>query len=159
MFVIEDGAWQSGSTIDVYFYADNDGVPGSLRGYLRELEFSKVAGASYFGRRGFIYTIQLGGLHVPPGRYWLGARNPEASGSGTNYWMSSDAGRDGGGTSAGYFSLDGGATWAPEYTARPKAFQVYGEVLAEPVTFLLLGGLSLGALARRRSKGRSAGTR
>jgi hypothetical protein len=54
----------------------------------------------------------------------VGIRNPSGGGAGTNYWMTSDGGADGGGSSTGYFSLDGGTTWSPEGDTWHHAFEI-----------------------------------
>ena len=51
-------------------------------------------------------------------------RNPDGSGSGTNYWMTSDGGFDGGGTDTGWFSLDAGNSWQPEGAGWQHAFEI-----------------------------------
>ncbi|MEW5883558.1 MAG: choice-of-anchor R domain-containing protein [Armatimonadota bacterium] len=138
-------------TIDVYLYNDDGGEPDGLHVYVADLPFTKTAGASYFGRASFTYNINVGGLSVTPGRYWIGMRNSAGSGSGTNYWMSSDAGPDGAGTSHGYFSLDGGNTWMPEGSGYHHAFRIEGEFVPEPSTILAVGA-GLAALAARRRR-------
>lgn len=151
-FIIEETAWSSGNTMDVYIYNDNSGVPGGLHANWAGLSFTKTAGATYFGRPGFTYNINVGGMNLAPGNYWIGMRNPNGSGSGTNYWMTSDGGPDGAGTSHGYFSLDGGNTWMPEGSGYHHAFRIEGEFVPEPSTILAVGA-GLAALAARRRRG------
>jgi hypothetical protein len=150
-FIIEDRAWTDGGNIDVYVYNDASGQPGGLHTYWSGLSFTKTAGATYFGRAGYTYNINVGGMNLAPGNYWIGMRNPNGSGSGTNYWMTSDGGPDGAGTSFGYFSLDGGNSWMPEGSPYHHAFRIEGEFVPEPSAMLALGA-GLAVLAARRSR-------
>ena len=71
-----------------------------------------ATGDVYFGHAVYDYWVEAVGWDLPPGRSWIGFRNPQGSGSGTDYWLTSDGGADGAGSSTGYFSLNAGATWS-----------------------------------------------
>jgi hypothetical protein len=145
--VIEDAQWYSGSTIQVYVYENVDDRPGGLLTTV-EGSFRREDVYCYFGGCDFIYTTeQVDPIALEPGKYWIGFRNPGGSGSGTNYWMTSDGGPDGRDSQTGFFSLDAGETWMPEGAIWHHAFELRG--VPEPSAILML---SLGAVAliRRR---------
>jgi hypothetical protein len=124
MDIIEDATFQSGTTSELYIYADNGCTPGALI-HNSTTNFTKMAtGDQYFGRNNYEYWLEEVSVELGPGKYWIGTRNPNGGGSGTNYWMTSDGGPDGMGTSGGYFSLDGGNTWQSEGCAWQHAFVI-----------------------------------
>jgi hypothetical protein len=147
--VIEDSTFRSGDVAGLWIYADNSGQPGEVI-YQSVSTFTKMAtGDSYFGRTDYEYwledfePVELGG-----GTYWMGFRNPQGTGSGTNYWMTSDGGPDGMDSSPGWFSLDGARTWQAEGSAWHHAFVITG--VPEPSGAVLLGLSAALGLARRR---------
>ncbi len=85
-----------------------------------------ATGDTYFGRADYEYSIEHIGIELGPGTYWLGFRNLNGDGpeKSTNYWMLSDGGADGFGSSTGYFSLDGGDTWEAEGDGFHHAFTI-----------------------------------
>lgn len=150
-YVLEDFAWQPGPTVDIYVYNDRDGAPSTLHALWPGLSFIRTDRGGY-QRRLYTYDISVGGMNLVPGNYWIGFRNPYGSGSGTNYWTTSDGGPDGGGSNTGYFSLNGGTTWMPEGFGWQHAFRIEGEFVPEPSTILAVGaGLAALAARRRRS--------
>jgi hypothetical protein len=147
MNIIEDTGFVSGTTSELYIYADNNGPTGAPI-HSSTTNFTKMAtGASYFGRLDYEYWLEEISVQLGAGRYWIGTRNPGATGAGTNYWMTSDGGPDGMGTSTGYFSLNGGNTWTHEGDGWHHAFVI----TPEPTSALLLG-LGAIALIRRRKQ-------
>ena len=93
-----------------------------------DCDFRKMAtGDEYLGRADFDYWCEDMSIQLGAGAYWLGLRNPGGAGSGTDYWMTSDAGPDGVGSSTGFFSLDAGNTWAPEGDSWHHAFEIVTE--------------------------------
>jgi hypothetical protein len=124
--VLEDDGWNDGGEILLEVRADNGGSPGAVVA-THAGPFSKMAtGDQYFGRANFDYWIEGIDLILPAGTHWVGIRNPNGGGSGTNYWLTSDGGPDGMGSSDGYFSLDGGGTWSPEGAGWQHAFTAMG---------------------------------
>jgi hypothetical protein len=87
----------------------------------------EFTGLFRLGRAVYWHTIGTV-IVLPEGRWWIGLRHPEAAGTGTAYWTTSPEPFE----STGYFSLDGGATWAPEGADWHHAFQVWGFVQGEP---------------------------
>jgi hypothetical protein len=135
--VIEDISWNPGGRVVVTVYEDTGAGPGAPvaemisyyeRRYVQERDCA-------WRRSCYEYTVDQLDVTLPVGRYWLGVRNFEASGSGTNYWMTSDGGEDGAQSETGWFSLDAGTTWRAEGTGWHHAFE-------------LNVGLSLGACCR-----------
>lgn len=155
-FLIEDIGWQDGGSIDVYVYNDDGGSPGPIFGYWAGLTFTKSPGPSYFGRPGYTYSINLFRMDLEPGRYWLGMRNSLGSGSGTNSWLFSDGGPDGGDSSTGYASGDGGHTWRRAGSDSHFAFMIEG--VPEPTTLIGLGAAVAAVAARRRRRNDSGKT-
>jgi hypothetical protein len=110
--------------IEVFVYADTGSGPGALLDSVTT-EYTKMAtGDIYFGRPDFDYWVEGVSIDLPTGTSWVGLRNPGGGGAGTNYWMTSDGGFDGAGSSTGYFSLDGGNTFAPEGATWHHAFEL-----------------------------------
>jgi hypothetical protein len=135
--VVEDDSWVPGGVIEVYIRAHDSGTGGPVDGVGNELynsgpiPFDRTpTGEQYFGRDAYVYAIPFPSGSQPalaPGQYWIGFRNPAGSGSGTNWWLTSDGLPDGAGT-AGWLSLDGGANFNPE--GEPDwdhAFMILGE--------------------------------
>jgi hypothetical protein len=154
--LLEDNDWVHGGWTEVFVWGDVGRQPGGPRLFSQVVEHTRVAtGNMYFGR--FAYKFFTAGLsmNLEPGRYWIGLRNPKASGAGTAYWMSSDGGRDGAGSEAGWLSTDGGESWIPIGLGTQFAFEVHGAIVPEPLSLVTLGGL-LAAIAGRRPAHRRA---
>jgi hypothetical protein len=144
MNIIEDTGFVSGTTSELYIYSDSNGPSALIHN--STTEFTKMdTGDDYHGRDDYEYWLEEISVQLGAGKYWIGTRNPNGGGSGTNYWMASDGGPDGMGTSDGYFSLDGGNTWRTEGDQWQHAFVI----TPEPTSALLLG-LGAIALIRRR---------
>ena len=122
---LEDAGWDDGGDITVFIYEDGNG-PGPIREQVA-VPFRTIAtGDQYFGREEYHYWIDDLSITLPAGKYWTGIRNGNGGGAGTNYWEGSNAGKDAPGSDTGWFSLDGGETWAPEGATWHHAFQVRG---------------------------------
>jgi hypothetical protein len=124
--VVEDNGWESGSTMTVFLYSDGDGFPFEL---LNEVTgpFTRIAlGQDYTGRSMFQYRIENLGIDVgSSSSRFIGFRNDEGSGDGTNYWMGSDGGIDGGNSGDPFFSDDDGDTWNRDSEIQ-RAFRIVG---------------------------------
>jgi hypothetical protein len=122
--IIEDASWGDDGMIQVLVYEDTGNGPGALMASV-DVEYTKMdTGDDYFGRSDFDYWIEGVNIDLPAGTSWVGIRNPGGAGAGTNYWMTSDGGFDGPGTSTGWFSLDAGNTWADEGATWDHAFEI-----------------------------------
>ena len=106
-----------------------------------------ATGDEYFGRADYDYWVEDLLIRLQdPARFWIGIRNPGGSGSGTNYWMTSDGGRDGRNSETGWFSLDGGETWAPGGANWHHAFELFSFQsggVRQPHTFEVTEGVRL----------------
>jgi hypothetical protein len=129
LYPIEDTTWQHGGVLSTYIHAHRKGSgPGELLHYITKPFTRMATGDTYFGRPGYEYWLE--DLYIPldQGRYWVGFRNDLGGGSGTNYWMTSDGGRDGMQSSTGYFSLDAGQNWQAEGPGWHHAWEARGFV-------------------------------
>ena len=146
--VIEDAEWVAPENITVEIYADTGRGPGDIIathvGPFTRMETGDI----YFGRTNYDYWVEGMNIDLDGGTYWIGVRNPPGGGGGTNFWLTSDGGRDGPDSDTGWFSLDAGNTWRPEGPKWHYAFTVTG--IPEPSTCLLLGLGGLVLLRRRR---------
>ena len=91
--------------------------------------------------------IEFDGIEFDSGKYWVGVRNPNGGGQGTNYWLTSDGGPDGRTSKTGAFSLDGGQTWLEEGPDWHHAFAL----TPAPGALALFGMAGLIAGRRRRN--------
>ena len=153
--IVEDAEWTRGGLLDVFIRETDADTGGPVAGEDAELvhlstEYRVEKLNCYFGGCNWEYIVEDLGIGLKEGHYWLGIRNSEGGGSGTNYWMTSEGGRDGKGTSTGYFSLDRGETWMNEGSGWQHAFEIGGTVIPEPGTLALLGLGGLVLLRRRR---------
>jgi hypothetical protein len=125
----EDATWTPGISLNVYIYDDNAGAPGAKVVDTGCKLFTRTAtGVTYFGRANYNYCLSFASAGIPlagGANYWLGWGCCCSGGAGTTYWMTSDGGPDGAGSSTGYFSLDGGNTWQNEGAGWQHAFEVY----------------------------------
>jgi hypothetical protein len=122
--VIEDAGWTPGAVVQVYLHANSGGAPGARLAQRDVCFLRRDLGTSYFGRQDYEYTMPEVNVTLAAGTYWIGLRNPGGGGAGTNYWMTSDGGPNGLGSSTGYFSLDAGTTWQPEGAGWQHAFRL-----------------------------------
>ena len=145
--IIEDDGWISGDRLDLFVYEHVEGVgPGDELLRVSDTFTKMSTGDQYYGRDAYEYWIEGLDIEFGPGTYWIGLRNPDGNGSGTNYWLTSDGGRDGAGSSTGFFALEF-PNWAPEGEGWHHAFQITG--VPEPGSLALLG-IGAAALIRRR---------
>ncbi len=143
--IIEDSGWRTGDLLDLFVYDTMGNIPGE--------EIVRVSGAfgrmdtghEYFSRSAYEYSLEALDIRLDAGTYWIGLRNPDGGGAGTNYWLTSDGGVDGADSSTGYINL--GITWGAEGDGWHHAFQITG--VPEPSGLALLG-IGAAALIRRR---------
>ena len=112
--IIEDAGWVDGGVLEVNFYADTGAGPGALVASRSGAYDRMATGRQLFDRDEYHYWIEFDGVALDSGTYWVGVRNPDGGGAGTNYWLTSDGGPDGMGSSTGFLSLDAGNTWQAE---------------------------------------------
>jgi hypothetical protein len=153
--ILEDGGWTDGGVLDVYIRETDPDTGGPVAGENADLvhvstDYRREKAECYWGRCSYDYFVEDADIGLEAGRYWLGIRNPNGGGAGTNYWWTSAGDRDAEGTSTGYFSLDRAETWRDEGPRWQHAFEIGGTVLPEPSSLALLVGMSLLALGRRR---------
>ncbi len=162
---VEDDAWVHSGRSEVYIYALGDGVPGELLLTAIGPDTRTPTGNSYFGRLHYIYRVSGLAIHLDPGTYLIGARDPFASGEGSNYLGSSFGGPDGGcppefpdgSCYVGWVSLDSGATWQREGRDRGHyGFEVHGTVVPEPSSMVLLVGAMVVLAGNKRSREKRA---
>ena len=147
--IIEDDGWISGDLLELFVYEHVEGFGPGKELLLVTDEFTKMStGNQYFGREAYEYWIEGLDIEFGPGTYWIGLRNPDGAGPGTNYWLTSDGGPDGADSSTGFFSLDGAFTWNAEGEGWHHAFQISG--VPEPGTLALLGIGTVALIRRRR---------
>ena len=126
--VLEDGGWTRGDVLTVYVYEDADGAPGpEIDCRTGAFEWTLVPPrCKTFGRDTYKYWIEFEDVPLEAGRYWVGVRNPNGGGQGTNYWLTSHGGPDGAGTETAWFSLDAGGSWIAAGAGWQHAFQIRG---------------------------------
>lgn len=155
---VEDDAWVHSGRSEVYIYALRDGEPGKLLLSAIGPDTRTPTGNSYFGRLHYIYRVSGLQIRLDPGTYLIGARDPFATGEGSNYLGSSFGGPDGGcppefpdgSCYVGWFSLDAGVTWRRDGRDRGHyGFEVHGTVVPEPASLAIVVG-ALGVLAGRK---------
>jgi len=123
--IIEDDGWADGGDAEVCIYSDTGGAgPGAVLTCVTTIHTKQATGDSYFGRDDYDYFYQDLGINLTAGTYWLGVRNANGGGSGTNYWMTSDGGADGPTSDTGWFSLDAGGSWSAEGANWHHAFEI-----------------------------------
>jgi len=145
--MIEDAGWVDGGVLEVNFYADTGGAgPGALVASRSGAYDRMATGRQVFDRDEYHYWIEFDGVALDAGTYWVGVRNPNGAGAGTNYWLTSDGGPDGMTSSTGFFSLDAGNTWQAEGDGWQHAF----ELTPAPGALALFGMAGLMAGRRRR---------
>jgi hypothetical protein len=123
--VIEDAGWTDGGDGEVCIYDDTGGAgPGPALACFTATLNKTATGDVYFGREDYDYCYDGFNAILTPGTYWVGHRNANGGGAGTNYWMTSDGVPDGIGSDTGWFSLDAGATWTAEGAGWHHAFAI-----------------------------------
>ncbi len=124
--VIEWPSWEHGDLLELTIYRDTDGEgPGEVLMTVTD-GFSRVDIGPIYGFRDFEYRLENLNIVLEPGAYWVGLRNPEGGGERTNFWMTSDGGPDGEGSSTGFLSEDAGTTWHAEGEQWHHAFEIIG---------------------------------
>jgi len=124
--VIEDDNWFDGGQIEVTVYADTGSGPGAIRESATTGFTRTATGDVYSGRKNYDYIVEGLAIEVEAGGYWIGFRNPAATGSGTNWWETSDGGVDGPSSDTGWVSVNGGNVWSPLGDQWHLAFEVNG---------------------------------
>jgi len=157
---VEDDAWVHSGRSEVYIYALREGAPGELLLSAIGPDKRTPTGSSYFGRAHYIYRVSGLAIRLDPGTYLIGARDPFATGEGSNYLGSSSGGPDGGCPPAfpdgscyfGWYSTNRGSTWQREFSNRGHyGFEIHGTVVPEPSSLALVAG-GLGFLMRRKCR-------
>ena len=145
--IIEDNGWLPGDVLEVTIYAQTNQGPGAAIAR-RTGAFDRMStGRVLFGRREYHYWMDFDeGIALDSGKYWIGVRNPNAAGAGTNYWLTSDGGPDGMDSKTGWFSLNAGESWQDQGVNWQHAF----ELTPAPGALALFGMASLLAGRRRR---------
>lgn len=150
MNVLEDAGWRHGDVLEVYVHVDTGNGPGErVDEHIGPFERMDT-GTDYFGRSNYDYWIDGVSIELVAGDYYFGFRNPKGDGTGTNYWLTSDGGRDGRDSGPTWFSLDAGETWEedPSERFRNYAWQLGG--VPEPSSACLIGAAALALFRRRR---------
>lgn len=130
--VIEDASWTRGSALETFFYVDGGGdFPGPQSRMFTTEFVEEFTGRQLFGRDEYLYWVNDLSLALESGRHWLGPRNPEGGGQGTNYWVeclvgNGDCGADAPGTFPNAASFDDGQSWRSHGTSYHFQFQLSG---------------------------------
>lgn len=128
--LLEHPAWESSGRATVYIYATEGGRPGALALSGSGPDARVYSGADWF-LPAFYHTVSVS-LKVSGGVWWIGLRDPDATGEegSSAYWTTSQSNRDR--RSTGYFSFDAGKTWQPEGTEWHHPFEIWGFVAGRP---------------------------
>lgn len=123
---VDDGTWTRGDVAEIYVYSDAGGCPGSNVATVTTADWTaEFKGFQLFSRDVYNYWFNYDCVQVEGGAmYHIGTRFPNAGGTGTTYWLTSNGGQ--GTDKTGCFSLDGGATWTNEGTDWHHAFELTG---------------------------------
>ncbi|WP_146153848.1 hypothetical protein [Photobacterium sanctipauli] len=147
---VDDNGLTPGSLIEFFIYSNQTGQPGSLLNTISTSNFTRtVTGGTLFNRSVYNYSVFGLSIELAPETYWIGSRLPNAAGSGTSFWMTSDGGSDGSSSSTGFYSLDAGSSWMAEGNNWHHAFTLYGEVPAPSTIPLIASFLAAMALIRK----------
>ena len=128
--LLEHPAWESSGRATVYIYATEGGRPGALALSGRGPDARVFSGADWFLPACY-HTVSVS-MAVPRGVWWIGLRDPDATGEegSSAYWTTSQLNRDR--RSTGYFSSDEGRNWQAEGSEWHHPFQIWGYVAGTP---------------------------
>lgn len=147
--VIEDTTFERGDRLTLFIYADAGDRPGEITHEITGDYVHVATGETYYGRAEYQYWLEDLDLQLDEGEYWLGLRNPDGAGSGTNYWLCSCT-PQGQQSSTGYFALDG-VSWTTEGAGWHHGFQLFGVPEPHSAMLLTLGAITLIRRSTRRS--------
>jgi hypothetical protein len=150
--VFEDAGWTRGDALETFFYAEGDGdVPGPQSRMFTTDFVEEFTGRQLFGRDEYLYFVNDVPLALGSGRHWLGPRNPDGGGEGTNYWVeclvgNGDCGADADGTFPNADSFDEGQSWQTHGSPYNFQFQLFGfrAIDASPFVFEVTRGERIG---------------
>lgn len=116
------------STADLYFYENNNGIPGATVDSFPNLApTSQEFVSEEFGFNTYELVFDLPTSTTLSGGengtlYWVGVQTYEGTEGSTNYWETADSNTN----ALAHFSTNGGDTWAPNSSGEDLAFIISG---------------------------------
>mmetsp|Transcript_21329 Transcript_21329/g.35273 ORF Transcript_21329/g.35273 Transcript_21329/m.35273 type:complete len:284 (+) Transcript_21329:481-1332(+) len=99
---------------------------------------TELVGQTFFGRQVYEYYVTFDSpiAITVSGLYWIGFEMPDATGSGTSYWTTSDGGD--GTDNTGWLSFNDGIDWVTVVSVIPRtvwdfAFEIFAEEATPPI--------------------------
>lgn len=151
------GAYFPSNTIvpdqfNIRIHADTGGLPDGGAAFLNlsnvAADTRAISGGPLFGVDEYVYTINLGGLHLDAGTYWLEIFNNTSQNTDNWFWETGDLDAVNGRFGDAFALETPGVGWLSNPS--DNAFSIQAAVPA-PGTFALLGLAGIASVRRRRN--------